>query len=885
MATITGSGYACYLTIEWSASAGNGGSTVTATLYAQNASGYYLLATIRNGFSLTINGDTVNGNNVKLSSTKGGRVSLISHSVWVPYTGNKTITISGWGNFSGITVSGTGLGERSASGSCVLPKVGSKPPTPTVTAPITSIISEKTTSIVVKWNRSADYSGEATYNVQVSKNGASYTTIARDLSNSTLTYTYNITPSQGDTYKFAVEAINDVGSSDFSYSDTVSINKISPPTIGDIPVHNPYVGEQQNISLTGGGATNGEKIYRLCALYQGDTLLTTGTASALDNATAALRYPAASYASKIGINAYSATFKIVAWCENANGSKSVTVSKNFTVNLNTDHGAEPTLGAPTLSGGAFSNPATCFIAGVTNIGVSSPAAGLRRAPSGTTVTYTISITGKSSVEKQSATFTGLTAGDKTITVTARDSRGLATSVTKTVKVQSYAPPSIKNIKGERLTSPNTSGKVTYTLAYSPIYANGSSGTNLNGISVQQMSKAGATYVNYTSGTAITGLSTDKSYIITIRVADKVKTTTYSSDSATIPTIKKLFTMRRWGVGVNCIPADGISLDVNGTARFQGAVQYMIGGRARTPITMIAGDSTGDGVSIGANGLVVIGSGESPQTFLTYAGLNGANEQTWIVSDNTVRIATGLNASYDGRKEFTFHTTGDFTLSGNIHTAYPTKSYINGNKSGAIIDSTAAAGEYVTLFKGNSTNGAFTLASLSNRFLLNYTAKTMIDAGTNGTTHQLILLDEAGYTTLKNLKTTSINNSGTIISTGNISTSGNVYGGTNRNRRLAYVDELTDANVKAGAVVTTSVGAGANAVYTGLKGNVAFYMVQIHGDNYATSIVYPDDRWTFIAFDTNGLYVSVNPSTGTLYASAYQAYSGAIINKVQPYFKV
>jgi hypothetical protein len=48
-----------------------------------------------------------------------------------------------------------------------------------------------------------------------------------------------------------------------------------------------------------------------------------------------------------------------------------------------------------------------------------------------------------------------------------------------------------------------------------------------------------------------------------------------------------------------------------------------------------------------------------------------------------------------------------------------------------------------LFKGNSTNGYFTHGVYQGKYLLQYTTKATVDAGTNAVTKSVILLDESG----------------------------------------------------------------------------------------------------------------------------------------------
>lgn len=567
-------GQNCNLIISWNSVKGQGGSTVNATLIAQNRNGWYFDAVVY-GYGITINGSQVTGTGARLSASSNGSAGLISHSVWVPYTGDKSISISGYANFNGII----NLSNQSISGTVALDKIGSAPTMGSVTAPTTSTVSEKTTSITVKWNKATSYNNSVTYAIGCSINGGSYEWRYPDNNINTTSYTWDIgTPTQGATYQFAVCCANDIARSDYKYSGVVTINKLSPPTIGDIGTYNPYTNSTLTIPLSGGSTTNGENFVRMCDLYYGDTWLCSVKSyddTPWKNTSQDITYAAVNYTSKLGTKAYSSDkFKITAWIENANRSRSGYVSKTFTVNINSDGGATPTLSPPTISGGAFNNAATCFIAGISTLNVSSPAASLRRAPSGTTISYKIACTGVTTQNSQNANFSGLTAGTKTITVTATDSRGLSVSVSKQVVVQSYAAPTIRAFTATRLDDTNTSAKLVYTLAYSPIYQYtdvDTKGNQLNGISLQQYKKDNFDWSTASDGLVLTNLETDSTYTIQLRIADKVNTTTYITATQVIPTIKTTMAWRSWGVGIGCIPQTSYALEVNGSSKISGSL--------------------------------------------------------------------------------------------------------------------------------------------------------------------------------------------------------------------------------------------------------------------------------------------------------------------------
>lgn len=489
--------------------------------------------------------------------------------------GTKSIYISA--SSDGTATNSSGAWGYSANGNpatiashqITLDAIARYPDTPEVTAPTTSTISETSKSISISWGKS----NRGTYTVEVSKNGGAWSAAKTGIALETLSYSYTITPSQGDTYKFRVKAIYNNLSSGYSESGTIAINKLNPPTIGTLGVFNPYVNKTYNVPLSEGSQTNGGGFKRCANIHVDGTYKYPGTApSSNNNDSVNITVDANSIAEDLGNRAYSSStkFTIVAWTENSNGSRSSYVSKTFTVNINSDGGATPTITAPTISGGAFNHPSTCFIAGVSDLVVTIGTMATRRAPSGTSYGYKIEVTGYDASTTSPKRCSNLSAGIKTIKTTITDSRGLSAEQTIQVRVQPYALPTIRNLSGSRLTNPNTSATITYELAYSPIYAYNSGvntqGGQLNGINSQEYSIGNSAWRSCTTGATITGLAVGSTHQINLRVADKVKTTSYGTDNVLIPTIIVPFAFRRSGIGINCIPQSGYVLDIGGATR-------------------------------------------------------------------------------------------------------------------------------------------------------------------------------------------------------------------------------------------------------------------------------------------------------------------------------
>ena len=107
-------------------------------------------------------------------------------------------------------------------------------------------------------------------------------------------------------------------------------------------------------------------------------------------------------------------------------------------------------------------------------------------------------------------------------------------------------------------------------------------------------------------------------------------------------------------------------------------------------------------------------------------------------------------------------TGNKTFTTQINSSLSTNTHIEGNKGKTLINSTASAGSYVMLFKGNSTNGYFTHGVYWSKYLLQYTSKTTVDKGTNAVTRSVTLLDESGNSSFPGNVTVSGTISGNIL---------------------------------------------------------------------------------------------------------------------------
>lgn len=139
------------------------------------------------------------------------------------------------------------------------------------------------------------------------------------------------------------------------------------------------------------------------------------------------------------------------------------------------------------------------------------------------------------------------------------------------------------------------------------------------------------------------------------------------------------------------------------------------------------------------------NGNEPIYFRQYHGSPSAGSFATAARTLTLLDANG-NSSFPGTissKEFIGNVNGGLTTSSAINSSINATTFLESNKGKAIINSTGTAGSYIMLAKMNSTNGYFTHGTYADKYLLQYTAKSTVDEGTNAVTKSVCLLNEAG----------------------------------------------------------------------------------------------------------------------------------------------
>lgn len=151
-----------------------------------------------------------------------------------------------------------------------------------------------------------------------------------------------------------------------------------------------------------------------------------------------------------------------------------------------------------------------------------------------------------------------------------------------------------------------------------------------------------------------GLDVEKTYDIRITVTDSVGSTVITRQIAPMS-----FTIdfKAGGKGVAFGKPASVDNVIDSSWNFRAPnFQYLIDGRARNPITMVAGNQNGDGIQMGTGGFFIAGSGESASNYATAVGWGGDIEKTAITADNDIRLATNCQ-TIGNRNEFIFNSNG------------------------------------------------------------------------------------------------------------------------------------------------------------------------------------------------------------------------------------
>ena len=220
--------------------------------------------------------------------------------------------------------------------------------------------------------------------------------------------------------------------------------------------------------------------------------------------------------------------------------------------------------------------------------------------------------------------------------------------------------------------------------------------------------------------------------------------------------------------------DGVSEDMNTLAKIAKAVKanadYIandtdtnvtntLNTTTKAYVTGTTSDTTNTGTQVFDTGVYLDEEAGTLTASKFKGNLEGnANTATKLQTESTISLSGAITGSgaFDGSGNLNIETLVSHThpylplagggMTGTINSSKTTATLLDGNQGAAIINSTASAGSYTMLAKMNSTNGYFTMGTYQNKYLLQYTAKSTVDAETNSVTYSATLLDESGYAT-------------------------------------------------------------------------------------------------------------------------------------------
>ena len=258
-------------------------------------------------------------------------------------------------------------------------------------------------------------------------------------------------------------------------------------------------------------------------------------------------------------------------------------------------------------------------------------------------------------------------GTYNIVGTVKDSRGRTATVSGTITVQAYSPPSLIKFTGIR-SNPTTTVSLGIDAIWSQIGTSNPATIKITGTtsatSVVLFNKTNDTSGRLTATQLYTGQSDAYSYTYTISVTDSFG----ANDQAQIKvgtTFVEFTIAKGKGIGVGKVHERG-SVDVSGDVYIAGklnvnALVMNDGTVSKETITAITGDANGIGLSIGAGGLLALGAGESADTMIAGLGWSGGAEQLLLTSDSNVYVTTNLQGGFAGRYSWTFTPAGNLTF--------------------------------------------------------------------------------------------------------------------------------------------------------------------------------------------------------------------------------
>lgn len=567
-------------------------------------------------------------------------------------------------------------------------------------------IAENQATISVSWPAATDANNNLSgYRLRVSINGGGYTELTRTASR---TYSHNVSNyGEGATFQYAVDAYDSYSAwSGTIYSGKITKNTFTASTISSGSSIK-YSDGNSTVSFTisGGSNTDGSspksRVLSCSGITVYNSSVSTGTVSLTVFRSGTT--PTGPYVkfddikNKLASNNYTGTLNFVLTTTN-NYNNSKTSSQNISVDLRTNPNAVGSCAIATTASTAYKQ------VGATGNYYYLPDSGryvrttwtAGSGKLGETITYEVYVAYDGGSWQ-------LVADKLSSSTLSYDHAIPKQNQTRSVKYKirtktSYGYYTEKETGTSTLHYYNSPGLSQGTITRGATTADvivtiksNSSIPNINTVGSWNCYNKGTT-TSVSSGTLtvsqnaqtikVTGLTDNGQYDLKITFNDNTGFSSNDTKTIVIGANSPIFFVNKYGAGVNGVKAtSAVSLNVKGSIGITDGTFTGAGG-----IFTYTGDANGMGMAVQSGGAMVIGSGESPRSFMETIA-NKANEITYITSDSSIQfvtncqtIANRVTATLDGSG--TFNATNVQVGGNNVyHTGRKPDSVVTTNGGG------------------------------------------------------------------------------------------------------------------------------------------------------------------------------------------------------------
>lgn len=559
-----------------------------------------------------------------------------------------------------------------------------------------------TGSFSLSWPAMTGANGSKYYELERSTNGGTWTDVSSSLTSTSTTHPPG---SSTTSIRYRVRARNTVGSdnlySGWIYSATVKKNVMSAPTISSTSVVY-YTTRTFAMSLVKATDNMGSSMSYTLSATNANTVIsgtmgvspgtitvntnngTSGTYMTFDN----LKKAALSGAAHSDTNDYKGTIDITVTATNGKGS-----SKTDTVSVVIDLGRDaPVVGTPTIN---IDSTSYFTISAVTRLFPEFKSVKLNiptviKDALGRNCSYDImmregltqKVIKSTPVVTAAASATvnhveaGLTTSKKAVAFTAKAKtfNGMTgySVATPIVELHYYKKPSVTSSSISRIEG-SASFKITITPNNSLTGATNTSTIPAGYVKTASTITSGVEKYSVNSTTVLLDTYTAKVPIV-IRDSIGYILGGAANDvtlSVTVSKFRPALSIREKGIGINTYASDNEALRIVGNSLTEGSVigqkfQFVtpVHPNGRNFATAIDGDLNGIAAIFGSGGLTVLGGGESALAFangFVAAGYGAGTERTYITSDASNYIVSGMDGTYGLGHTWQFGTDGSITL--------------------------------------------------------------------------------------------------------------------------------------------------------------------------------------------------------------------------------